>query len=144
MQGPTPPGAPAEHLDGNARFADDPATANTGQRIAVASLRQSAAIVDRALSGKGGAAMKIAKPFRILIRFTAGGIALAVTHVVLKSMIGLWSIPCALGAMVLANQLADYIVNRFDFMLRRVSRDPIWVMQHGTDADPDDDRREGV
>ncbi len=28
--------------------------------------------------------------------------------------------------------------------LARVSRDPIWVMQHGTDADPDEDRREGV
>lgn len=88
--------------------------------------------------------MRIAKPFRILIRYTAGGIALAVTLVELKSLIGLWSIPCALAAMVLANLLTDHIVNRFDFMLRRVSRDPIWVTQHGTDADPDEDRREGV
>ncbi len=88
--------------------------------------------------------MRIAKPFRILIRYTAGGIALAVTFVELKSVIGLWSIPCALAAMVLANVLTDHIVNRFDFMLRRLSRDPIWVMQHGTDADPNDDRREGV
>ncbi len=48
------------------------------------------------------------------------------------------------AAMVLANLLTDDIVNRFDFMLHRVSRDPIWVTQHGTDADPDEDRREGV
>ena len=88
--------------------------------------------------------MKIAKPFRILIRYIAGGIALAVTLAELKAVIGLWSIPCALAAMVLANLLTDDIVNRFDFMLRRVSRDPIWVAQHGTDADPDEDRREGV
>ncbi len=88
--------------------------------------------------------MRIAKPFRILIRYTAGGIALAVTLVELKSLIGLWSIPCALAAMVLANLLTDHIVNRFDFMLRRVSRDPIWVTQHGADADSDEDRREGV
>ncbi len=87
--------------------------------------------------------MRIAKPFRILIRYAAGGLALAVT-LELKSLIGLWSIPCALAAMVLANLLTDALVNRFDFMLRRVSRDPIWVTQHGTDADPDEDRREGV
>ena len=88
--------------------------------------------------------MRIAKPFRILIRYTAGGIALAVTLVEFKAVIGLWSIPCALAAMVLANLLTDHIVNRFDFMLRRVSRDPIWVTQHGTDADPDEGRGEGV
>ncbi len=88
--------------------------------------------------------MKIAKPFRIMIRYAAVGLALAVTLVELRSVIGLWSIPCALGAMVFANLLTDDIARRFDVMLRRVSRDPIWVTQHGTDADPDEDRREGV
>ena len=87
--------------------------------------------------------MRIAKPFRRLIRYTAGGIALAVTLVELRSVIGLWSIPCALGAMVFANLLTDDIARRFDVMLRRVSRDPIWVMQYGSDSDHDEERRGG-
>ncbi len=87
--------------------------------------------------------MKIAKPFRISLRYTAGASALALTLVALKARIGLWAIPPALVAMVVANLLTDDIVNRFDFFLRRVSRDPIWVMQYGSDSDHDEERRGG-
>ncbi len=88
--------------------------------------------------------MKIAKPFRIMLRYAAGGAALAMTFFGLNARIGLWAIPCALTAMVFANLLTDVIVNRFDFYLRRVSRDPIWVMQHGSDPDRDEDRPDGA
>jgi hypothetical protein len=87
--------------------------------------------------------MYIAKPFRILTQGVIIGAGVGLTFALLHRRIGTWAVIPALIAFPLFGFVGGFIVDAFDFWLRRVMRDPhgeAWS-EHQADLDS---RRESL
>jgi xanthosine utilization system XapX-like protein len=74
--------------------------------------------------------MYIAKPFRIISYGVIIGAGVGLMFGLLHRRIGLWAVIPASIAVPVCGLLGGFVVDSFDFWLRRVTRDPIWVRQH--------------
>jgi hypothetical protein len=74
--------------------------------------------------------MYIAKPFRFLFYGVIIGAGVVLTFTLLRRHIGFWALIPALIAFPVFGLVSGFVVDSFDFWLRRVTRDPIWVRQH--------------
>ena len=74
--------------------------------------------------------MYIAKPFRLIAYGAIIGAGAGVTYGFLHRRIGFWAVIPTLIAIPVFALLGGLVVDSFDFWLRRVTRDPIWVRQH--------------
>lgn len=75
------------------------------------------------------ALMYIAKPFRVLVCGIVGGAGAVLTFAFLQKHIDSWAVIPTLISIPIFWFLGEWPVNKFDFWLRRVTRDPIWVRQ---------------
>ena len=73
--------------------------------------------------------MIIAKPIRVLASVVVAGAAAGASCVIFAKSIGAWAILASAIIYVLGYFLAEWIVNRVDFWLRDVTRDPLWMAQ---------------
>lgn len=74
--------------------------------------------------------MYIAKPFRVLACGVIIGAGVGLTFGLLYRRIGIWAVIPALIAFPVFGVVGGFVVDSFDFWLRRVTRDPLWVKQH--------------
>lgn len=71
--------------------------------------------------------MYLPKTFRIFLSWAGAGVAPIVILTLLKERMGRWVLIPALLSFPLGFFLAEGLINKFDFWLRRVTRDPFWV-----------------
>ena len=74
--------------------------------------------------------MYIGKPFRVIGASCATGAGVAVVFVFLHREIGLWAILLTVIVIPFLYFITEVVISTIDGLLRKWTRDPIWVMQH--------------